>query len=393
MPTLRVYTEKGSNVHSNRDACFNRRAFIKRVAGGVILTAAASSLAGVATSCAALGDAVGAHREFTDDMGRKLVLPHPNSLKSIYFTSGLAEIFCYTLNPDLLAGTALQFSPQQRQFLDPRVADLPIMGSLTDNGQINRELLIAEHVQMVFSISAIGLTQGNLSDAEKLQRSTRIPVVLLDGSMDKIADCYRKLGYLLGKEEQAARLAQYCERVYHDVTQAVSTIPADKRTRVYYAEGPAGLQTEPEESQHALVFSLAGAHNVAKTDTLKGVGMSNVSLEQVLAWAPELIVTWDFDVMGGADGLIQTHPNWKRIPAVQNNRVYAMPCLPFAWLDRPPGVNRFLGLQWLAHLLYPRAYDVDMIQVTQEFYSLFYHVTITPDEVKHILGNSYNADR
>ena len=52
--------------------------------------------------------------------------------------------------------------------------------------------------------------------------------------------------------------------------------------------------------------------------------------------------------------------------------------LPFSWCDRPPAVNRILGIQWIANALYPDTYDVDMVDVTDE-------------QAREILGNSYNG--
>ena len=123
----------------------------------------------------------------------------------------------------------------------------------------------------------------------------------------------------------------------------------------------------------------------------KGKGMSPVSLEQVLAWNPQVIIAWDDVVRGGADELIRTDANWSTIDAVKDGKVYTMPNVPFSWCDRPPSVNRILGIQWIANTLYPDAYDVDMIEVTKEFYSLFYHANVTDEQAREILGNSYNG--
>lgn len=74
---------------------------------------------------------------------------------------------------------------------------------------------------------------------------------------------------------------------------------------------------------------------------------------------------------------------------MRDERVYTMPNSPFAWCDRPPGVNRLLGIQWVANMLYPNVYDVDMVEETKAFYSLFYQVDIDDDNAKGLLGNSY----
>ena len=62
-----------------------------------------------------------------------------------------------------------------------------------------------------------------------------------------------------------------------------------------------------------------------------------------------------------------------------------MPNKPFSWMDRPPSVNRFLGVQWVANLLYPDVYDIDLAETTKEFYKLFYSVDLTDDQVSDIL--------
>ena len=68
-----------------------------------------------------------------------------------------------------------------------------------------------------------------------------------------------------------------------------------------------------------------------------------------------------------------------------------MPAVPFQWCDRPPGINRLIGIMWVANVLYPKYYDVDMVEQTKEFYKKMYWVDITDDQAKELLGNSYPA--
>ena len=376
-------------THAAIQPAMDRRAFVRAMAGGILLTLAGGTTAAALSGCTSFGEAVTGEREFTDDMGRTLKIPTASNLKRVYFTSGLAEIFVFTLNPDIIAGTAIQFTEEDRKYLPERMGELVYMGSLSEDGEINRELLMAEKVQVVFSISAVGLTQANLADANELQNATNIPVILLDGSMDKITDCYRKLGDILGMQSRAEELASYCERVYDEVLTAVAPVQDADKVTFFYAEGPQGLQTEPSTSQHAVVFNMAGGKNVAQVPEGAAYGMSDVSLEQVMAWNPDVIVTWSWDEQGGADQRIKTSDSWKNIKAVETGRVYTMPSIPFAWVDRPPGVNRFLGLQWLANMFYPHLYDVDMVEVAQEFYKLLYMVDVDAETMKGFLGNSY----
>ena len=349
---------------------------------------AAAALTGCDPAATYQGAVTGT-RDITDDAGRDLTIPVPDQLERIYFTSGLAQVWVFSLNPEMQGGTSAQFTQEQLEFLPEGIEDLDYMGSISENAQIDTEALLDADIQLIFSISGVGLTESNISDAKKLQEQTNIPVVLVDGSFTRIADAYRFVGDIMGESERAEELAQYCEQKYAEVTAAVAKIPEDEKISLYYAEGADGLYTEPENSQHALTFRVAGANIVAKVDEVPETGMSAVDMERVLQWDPEVIVAWDEEDAGGADNLIRTSKDWADIRAVKDGRVYTMPHAPFAWCDRPPGVNRLIGIQWMANLLYPQYYDVDMVEVTKDFYKKMYWADVTDEQARKLLGNSY----
>ena len=58
-----------------------------------------------------------------------------------------------------------------------------------------------------------------------------------------------------------------------------------------------------------------------------------------------------------------------------------MPQYPFNWIDRPPSVNRIIGIKWVAHLLYPDLFPYDMRAETRRFYATFYHWNLTDAEL------------
>jgi iron complex transport system substrate-binding protein len=232
-----------------------------------------------------------------------------------------------------------------------------------------------------------------VSEAEGLQDQTKIPCLLVDWSFLSIPAAFRFLGKVLGRGERAEELAAFCEQSYASVHEAVSRIPEEDKLTVYYAEGPEGLQTEPETSQHMLGFLEGGALDAAKCEETYGGGMTDVSLEQVLKWNPDVIVAWDTDTRGGAADDIRTNPDWAHIKAVKGGRVYAMPNEPWAWCDRPPGVNRIIGIHWVANLLYPDVHDVDILAVAKEFFKVMYQVDVSDGDLREILGNSYPPPR
>ena len=381
--------EGRTHTRTNREWVLDRRGFLK-VAAAAGTAAAAGALGGCSDVGESYSQLMTGEREITDHAGRTLTIPTADNLERIYFTSGLAQVWVFTLNPDKQGGTSSQFTDEQLQYLPEGIEDLVYMGAISENATIDAEMLRAEDIQLVFSISGIELTEANISDAESLQELTDIPVVLVDGSFDRIAESYRFVGDIMGEEERAEEIAAYCEQVYEEVTSAVAQIPDDEKISIYYAEGVEGLQTDPDASQHALTFKLAGALNVAEVE-VQSYGMSNVDMERVRAWDPEVIFAWKEQDYGGADELIRTSADWADITAVREGRVYTVPAAPFNWVDRPPGINRLIGIQWVANLLYPQYYDVDMVQVAKEFYSQMYWVDITDEQALDLLGSSYSV--
>ena len=331
-----------------------------------------------------------ADRVITDAAGRELTVPGVGALKHIYYTGASAEIICITLAPDLAGGTTYDtLSPADYELLPAGMKNLQYLGTTSGQKQLNLEAIMAQDIQLIISMPFGAPGERDISEADDIQAQTGIPVIILDGSFEEISNNYRFLGGLFGKEAAAAKLADYCDTKIKDVTSAVATVPASERISLYYAEGSEGLQTEPDTSSHGLIFKLAGANNVAAVEEKQGMGMSDVSLEQVMAWDPEVIIVWSYEVRGGAENVIRSDSAWSSIQAVRDGRVYTMPNTPFSWCDRPPSVNRILGLQWIANMLYSDAYNVDMVDATKEFYSMFYHVNITDTQAKELLGNSY----
>jgi iron complex transport system substrate-binding protein len=127
------------------------------------------------------------------------------------------------------------------------------------------------------------------------------------------------------------------------------------------------------------VLDFLGAQNVAAEAR---PGLVTVSMEQVLLWDPEVIVTTDPDFWK----LAFADPRWRAVTAVEKKRVFLSPHLPFGWFDFPPGPNRLLGIWWAGKLLYPAQFDVDLRAKVIEFHRRFYHREPTPAQLDALLG-------
>lgn len=335
------------------------------------------SLTGAVLLCLALAQGVAA-RPFTDAAGRTVEVPV--RIERVLAAGPPAAVLLYTLAPDQLAGWVSAPRPETLPFLEPRTRTLPAYGRLTGRGgTANVEAVLAAKPDLIVDAGSLGPTFASLAD--RVQAQTGIPYILLDGSFARMPETYRQLGAVLGRQEVADALAAYADNLMGTVAKTVDTVPEERRPRVYYARGPRGLETGFAGSINTEVLEAAGGRNVAQGGDGR---LGAVSPEQILAWNPDVIVTLD----PAFAATVRTAPLWKDVRAVQAGRIYVAPQLPFPWFDAPPGVNRLIGLRWMAGLLYPDLFPQPMSEVVQDFYHRFYHVDLDAAQAAALLAPS-----
>lgn len=282
----------------------------------------------------------------------------------------------------IMVGWNYQLRKGERKFILEQYQKLPNLGGWYSSNTGNMEEILKVAPDVIISFGTTG--KKDIEQAEEIQKQLGIPVVIIDSELTKLDQAYTFAGELLGAQEKAAELGAYCKQSVEDVTAESKQIDDSKRVRVYYAEGAKGLETDPQGSRHTQVLDLVGGINVADVEMKEGKGLTQVSIEQVMKWNPEVIISWD-DERGGYYSGIAKDSTWQGIQAVQNKKIYEIPTSPFNWFDRPPSVNRVLGIKWLGNLLYPELYAYDMKAEVKDFYKKFYHYELTDKEVEELL--------
>jgi len=311
----------------------------------------------------------------TDATGR--ALPMPEKVARVFPAGPPAAILLYTLAPELLLGWPRANRPEECEYMLPDVCTRPEVGRLTGRGNTaNLENVIALKPDLILDVGATSATFISL--AERVQQQTGIPYALLDGRFDAVAATYRKLGELTEQQTEAEKFAGYADNTVKTINERIAAIKATARPRVYYARGPRGLVTGLGGSINVETIEML-AQNVAGAN--KG-GLANVSIEQVLLWDPDVIVTIDQDFAANVRG----DPAWGSVKAVREGRVHLSPKMPFGWVDFPPSVNRLIGLRWLAKVLYPDKFPEDIRALTRDFYTRFYHRTPSDAQIEHVLA-------
>ena len=320
----------------------------------------------------------GAGRPFIDAAGRTVEVPEKAA--RILAAGPPASVLLYTLAPTRMVGWSRAPYPDEKRYLARETWDLPTTGRLTGRGNTaNVEAVLALKPDLIVDVGATDATYASLAD--RVQAQTGIPYILLDGRFPQIPETYRVLGRALGEETRAEELAAYAERTLAEVGAAVGSLPPDQRPRVYYGRGPRGLETGLSGSINTEIIEAAGGRNVAEAAG-RG-GLATVSPEQVLAWDPDVILTLDAPFRSA----LATEALWSGLKAVRAGRVHQAPRLPFGWFDAPPGVNRLIGLRWLAGLLHPGRFPQPIEAETRRFYRLFYHVDLGPDAIAALFSD------
>jgi iron complex transport system substrate-binding protein len=349
----------------------------------------ATLLSGSACPVAAPYGLKAATRIVTDMANRQVVVPA--QIHKALSMSPSGTVLIYTLDPSLLLGWNYPLDDGERALLPEPYRSLPVLGGWYGKANTgNLEKIMQARPDVLISMGdAFAIEQ-----AERIQSQTHIPVFILDGRLEHLPEAYEKAGELLGDAPRAAQLATVCRETLNEIRQKIANIPQGKRRRYYYAEGPKGLETEPDGSIHAESLNFAGGVDVTVgVQEQQGYGHAAVSMEQVLRWNPEIILTRR-DHSATASEFYKTvwsDSIWQLVTAVGNREVYEAPQYPFSWIDRPPSANRIIGIKWLANLFYPQIFHYDMRQETLRFYETFYHIRLSESQLDKLLANAVKA--
>ena len=313
-------------------------------------------------------------RSVVDATGRTVEVPH--RIERLIPAGPPAAVLIYTLAPEKMIGWPRVPSSAAKALLEWPYPDLPELAPLMRDGKIQLEQIRAAKPDVILDYGST--SPRYVERATKIEKETGIPVLLLDGKLERTPEIYRLLGPILGAEDRANGLAVAAERLLEITRQRGQLRREGRPIRVYYDRSADGLTTATSGSSLADVFRLLGVTNVA--DGAGAGDLVPVRADQISAWHPDAIVTNNPGFWKARNA-----PEWAGLGAVAQGRVYLAPNLPFSWIDEPPSVNRLLGLLWAGHMLYPAIYPEDLKVEAQDFYRQFYRVGLDSEQIDALL--------
>jgi iron complex transport system substrate-binding protein len=316
---------------------------------------------------------------FVDDAGRSVEVPA--KIERIAPSGVMAQMMLFSLAPSSLVSLSSRWDAAVEAFLD--ISHLPVLGALYGTGgELNLESLAAADPQVIIDVGEPKDTI--VEDMDAVSRQVGIPAVHIGSSLRTMPEAYRRLGALLGIEEEAEALAAYCEEVFTRAEAIMEKVGEENKKTILYLIGDVGQNVTAKGSYHGELLDLF-ADNVAVVDNPTARGTGNESdMEQITMWDPEIIIFAPESVYAH----VGSDPVWQTLTAVQQKQYVEAPYGPFNWLGFPPSIQLHLGALWLPTLLYPEACDYDLYTEVQRFYALFYHYDLSLETFNELMANA-----
>jgi iron complex transport system substrate-binding protein len=323
-------------------------------------------------------------RTVTDMAGRRVEIP---DVINKVFTDRFTSLIVFALDENILCNATFRVGEEGKKFISKEYyTGKPLVETETEEIlKLRPDVILMAH-----------FGDATKADADAMQKKLNIPVLVIEFGIAYSRSIYVFLGDALNRVATANRIVAWIDACLTPLAVRLAAIPESQRPAAYYAEGPLGLNTEPAASIHSQVMEYLHIRNVAQAKTGGMHGMSEVSMEQLLEWNPEVVLVWTGFPAGmglpGGEGRkstrehITTNLAWAKVKAVKTGRVYQIPSLPFGWFDRPPSSNCIAGALWLAKTLYP-ALDFDLRAALKDYFRLFYHVAVTDEDVEWLLSH------
>jgi len=266
----------------------------------------------------------------------------------------------YELNPDL------ERIPVMDNFVSPDVEQLL---------QLKTDLVIYHpFVKQIKQLSEAGLPVVVPYDGGRRQST-------LEGFIRDNYEQIRFYGKLLGGEAKniAEEYCAYVDERIQKVIAVTSRIPTANRPKVFFVCGQIQGTSRTQTRFSTAYWLVNAAGGVMQTHADPSYFVT-VTTEQMILWNPDIIVV---STLPSIDSIVND-PRWQGITAVRENKVFMSPEGLFYWSHF--STESFLCILFLAKHFHPEVFSyLDVKQELTDYYTKFYHYTLTDKEAERIL--------
>ncbi|MCW4034771.1 MAG: ABC transporter substrate-binding protein [Candidatus Bathyarchaeota archaeon] len=317
-------------------------------------------------------------RTIIDANGGIIDVPDPSTIERIadsWPAHNTIVVMCGYRDALVATATTNTVNPMFQKIL-PAIETM--LTPFNSDGTVNVEELMAENPDIVF-VSASG------EEAAAAMENSGMTVVRLQFyNFEDMVHTVRLTGWILGEEAftKALNYVDYFTEVQDNIISTTADLTSSEKIKVLHLVGNS-LDPIRIDAGTGLIntwINLCGGDNAAAE--IDG-NMQTVSLEQILAWNPDLILIGSATANDVRETILNDEL-WSELDAVKNGKVMANPMGVFDWARY--SVEEALNIQWVSHTLYPDLFpDTDIRAETAYFYETYYEYTLSEAEITDIL--------
>ena len=217
-----------------------------------------------------------------------------------------------------------------------------------------------------------------------------IPAVSLRyGTLEYLQKGILVIGNILNRQKAAEELVQYHKDTIKFFDKKKEKLEKLKKPKVLYMRDEQ-LKIAGKGSINNIFIESAGGVNVAKDVPGQWV---NVTIEQIMAWDPEIIFMSNFSDFTPSDVLENKikAQDWSKISAVKNKKVYKTPMGIYRW-DAPCSETPLM-MKWMAKIQQSEIFkEIDIEKEIKTFYKKFFNYDLNRNDLDWILQKKNNIE-
>lgn len=309
-----------------------------------------------------------------------------NDSKSVVRAFGMhppLTVLLEILNPEGLIGLNYKPYPEDRDYMPPNIADLPVLGHMGNRSALFEKIVSLKPDVVFFGDST---PQDVLEPYQKVGiKTVRISGYQFEDFPAAIEAYKESLGRAdsdVGKKaDMLLAFVQKSSTKLESLSESITYRPT-----IYFAQGFDGLKSQcrNDNDTQELAYRIGGINALPCSVLNNPSQQVSINFEILASINPDVIFVRELPLF---QELMQNPPKeWQPLKAFENHRIYYAPSTPSNWLMRPSSVMQAIGFLWAFAKVQPELLSEEEVkEEVQSFFRTFLR-DLSDDDYERIQG-------
>jgi len=207
------------------------------------------------------------------------------------------------------------------------------------------------------------------------------------GSEANVRGSQTLLANVIGKPERITEIVEWRQSVQDRIEAKTSGLEEKDRPTVLYLQSALNNIKAVGREGHYQSWYIEMTGGVSASADLNGT--VPISIEQIAAWDPDVILLNSFEPALGVDW-VYDNPILSQLKAAKEHRVYKLPLGGYRWDSG--NQESPLTWMWLSSLLHPELFDFDMRTEMRDAFKRLYNYDASEEDIDNVLRLSMQGD-